>query len=222
MAHVVSVNVGAERPNAAKDTPTGIHKRPVEIIELRRPGSKHGGLGSGVVGDFIGDRQHHGGDYQAVYAVSREELDWWGKELGRHLDDGMFGENLTTTGIDIDHALIGERWQVGDAVVLRVEGPRIPCGTFRMHMGEAGWLKRFVDHGLSGAYLSVERPGFVRPGETITVLSRPDHAIDVPTVFRAFYDDVEAMREVIEAGVLSDSEETAALEARLERLNRRR
>jgi len=90
-----------------------------------------------------------------------------------------------------------------------------------MHMGEAGWLKRFVDHGLSGAYLSVERPGIVRAGEAITVLSRPDHAIDVPTVFRAFYDDVDAMRAVIEAGVLSDPEDAAALEGRLERLNGR-
>ncbi|MFJ3956277.1 MOSC domain-containing protein [Arthrobacter sp. NPDC090010] len=222
MAHVVSVNIGAARPNTAKDTPTGIYKRPVDQIELRPPGPKRGGLGSGVVGDFIGDRQHHGGDNQAVYAVSREELDWWGKELGRDLNDGMFGENLTTAGLDTDYALIGERWQVGETVVLRVEGPRIPCGTFRMHMGETGWLKRFVDHGLSGAYLSVERPGFVRAGEPITVLSRPDHAIDVPTAFRAFYDDIDAMRLVIDAGVLSNPEDATALEARFERLRRTR
>ncbi|WP_418907047.1 MOSC domain-containing protein [Glutamicibacter endophyticus] len=222
MAHIVSVNVGTSRPNRAKNTPTGIHKQPVDQIELRPPGPKHGGLGSGVVGDFIGDRQHHGGDNQAVYAVAREELDWWGSELGRRLDDGMFGENLTTVGLDTDHALIGERWQVGEQVVLRVEGPRIPCGTFRMHMGEAGWLKRFVAHGLSGAYLSIERPGVVKAGDAITVLSRPDHGIDVPTVFRAFYDDIEAMRAVVESGVLSDPEETAALAARLESLSRTR
>lgn len=219
-AHLVSVNVGAPRPNAAKGTPTGIQKRPVECIDLRPPGPKQGGLGSGVVGDFVGDRQNHGGDNQAVYAVSREQLDWWGAELSRHLDDGMFGENLTTSGLDVDHAIVGERWRVGDEVVLRVEAPRIPCGTFRMHMDEAGWLKRFVDHGLSGAYLSIEQPGSVRPGDPIHVLSRPQHAIDVPTVFRAYYDDVDALRAVVDSEALSDVEEAARLAARLERLLR--
>ena len=220
MAQVLSVNVGEARPNPAKDTPTGIDKRPIGQIDVRPPGPKHGGLGSGVLGDFIGDREHHGGDNQAVYAVSREQLDWWGAELGRQLDNGTFGENLTTSGLETDHALVGERWRIGEDVVLRVEGPRIPCGTFRAHMGDSGWLKRFVDHGLSGAYLSIERPGSIRAGDPIEVLSRPDHAIDVPTVFRAYYDDAEALRLVVDSGVLSNSEETARLARRLERLRR--
>ncbi len=46
----------------------------------------------------------------------------------------MFGENLTTTGIDVTDARIGDRWRVGDEVVLEVSVPRIPCRTF------AGWL----------------------------------------------------------------------------------
>ena len=47
----------------------------------------------------------------------------------------MFGENLTTSGLDVDGA-VGERWQVGDEVVLEVAGPRIPCSTFAARMGE--------------------------------------------------------------------------------------
>ena len=185
--------------------PTGIRKRPVPEISVRAPGPKHGGLGSGVLGDFIGDRKHHGGDDQAVYAVAREEMDWWGGQLSRQLDDGMFGENLTTVGLDVDHAVIGTRWEVGEAV-LEVTGPRIPCGTFRMHMAERGWLKRYVAHGLSGAYLKVVTPGVIRAGDAVHVLDAPAHGVDVPTVFRAFYDDREAMRAVLEARVLNDHE----------------
>ena len=131
---------------------------PVELAHLRAPGPKHGGLGSGVEGDFLGDTRHHGGDYQAVYAFAREELDWWAAQLGRDLPNGMFGENLTTSGLDVDGALVGERWAVGDEVVLEVCGPRIPCATFAARMGERGWVKRFSEVGRTGAYLSVVTP----------------------------------------------------------------
>ena len=110
-AQVLSLNVGSPEPNSAKGVPsTGIGKRPVDSAVLRAPGPRHGGLGSGVEGDFIGDVENHGGDQQAVYAFAREELDAWGERLGRALPDGMFGENLTTLGLDVDAGLVGERW----------------------------------------------------------------------------------------------------------------
>ncbi|GHB46627.1 molybdenum cofactor biosysynthesis protein [Flexivirga endophytica] len=205
MPRVLSTNIGRAEPNPAKTVPTGIHKRAVTEISVRAPGPKHGGFGSGVIEDFIGDREHHGGDDQAVYAVAREELDWWSAQLGRRLDDGMFGENLTTVGLDVDRAVIGTRWSVGSAV-LEVTGPRIPCGTFRVHMAERGWLKRYVEHGLSGAYLRVVTPGVIRPGDGVRVHDRPAHGVGVPTAFRAFYGDVDAMRAVVEAGVLNADE----------------
>ena len=80
---------------------------------MRDPGPKRGGLGSGVVGDEIVSTHHHGGETQAVYAVAREEIDWWGGQLDRELADGMFGENLTTVGLDVDAAEVGEQWRVG-------------------------------------------------------------------------------------------------------------
>lgn len=205
-ARVLSTNIGRAEPNsAAHDGLSGINKRAVPELTVRAPGPKDGGLGSGVIGDFIGDRKHHGGDDQAVYAVAREELDWWGVLLGRRLANGMFGENLTTTGIDVDRAVIGTRWSIGSAV-LEVSGPRIPCGTFRMHMAERGWLKKYVEHGLSGAYLRVVTPGVIRPGDAVLVGDAPSHGVDVPTAFRAFYDDIVAMRRVVGARVLNERE----------------
>ena len=99
-----------------------------------------------------------------MYAVAAEELAWWGAELGRELGPGAFGENLTTEGLDVDGALVGERWRVGETVVLEVTGPRIPCATFAAHLGERGWVKRFAERGRTGAYLAVVVPGEVRVG----------------------------------------------------------
>ena len=38
---------------------------------------------------------------------------------------GNFGENLTTSGIEVTQARIGERWRIGtDGLVLEVSAPR--------------------------------------------------------------------------------------------------
>jgi MOSC domain-containing protein YiiM len=206
-AHVDSVNLGVRTPSTAKGVGfTGIHKRAVEVAMLRAPGPKRGGLGSGLVGDFIGEVRHHGGDLQAVYAFAREELDLWEGRLDLTLPNGSFGENLTTAGLDVDASLIGERWAVGNEVVLEVTGPRIPCATFAARRGIRGWVKTFAAHGRSGAYLAVVTGGEVRPGDALRVTSRPEHDVDVPTTFRAFMGDLDAADHVLGVGCLPEHE----------------
>src|SRR5688572_9789368 len=178
-AHVDSVNLGTREPNPAKTVGvTGIRKRPVDAATLRAPGPKRGGLGSGLVDDFIGDVRHHDGDLQAVYAFAREELDFWAGRLGVELANGSFGENLTTLGLDVDASLVGDRWAVGDEVVLEVTGPRIPCATFAARMGIRGWVRTFAAEARSGAYLAVVTGGEVRPGDEVRVVARPGHDVD--------------------------------------------
>lgn len=213
---VRSVNVGGARGGIRpRGGDTAIDKRPVAAIEVRDPGPKRGGLGSGVLGDDVVSRKHHGGSKQAVYAVAREELDWWGAELGRDLRDGIFGENVTTTGLDVDGAVVGERWRVGSAL-LEVAGPRIPCATFAAWMGERGWVRRFTERGRTGAYLAVIEPGVLTAGDAVEVVARPDHSITVPEVFRAFMGDDELATRVLVAGVLG-GEDQHDLERRLTR-----
>ena len=90
----------------------------------------------GLADNRVYDVKNHGETDQAVYAYAREDLDGWAAELGTPLRNGMFGENLTTEGVDVTGAVIGERWRIGPNVVLEVCIPRIPCGTFQ------GWLAR--------------------------------------------------------------------------------
>jgi MOSC domain-containing protein YiiM len=187
-ARVVSVNIARVRSNPYKEAATtGIDKRPATgPVEVRAPGSKASGRGSGLVGDHIGDRENHGGDDQAVYAYACEDLDYWEGVLGREVACGSFGENLTTEAIDVNGALIGERWIVGDGVELQITDPRIPCSTFRGWIDEPGWLKTFAAAVRPGAYLRVITPGSINAGDPIMVSHRPDDDVSVADVFRAF------------------------------------
>jgi len=208
MAKVDSVNLGRPRPNPHKEVGwTGIGKQPTDgPVEVRAPGPKSTGLGSGLVGDFIGDGKHHGGDDQAVYAFQREDLDEWERRLGRELPNGFFGENLTTIGLDINNARIGERWRIGDEVVLHVTAPRIPCATFRGWMGEKGWAKIFTAAGRPGAYLKVLTPGAIRAGDPIEVIDRPDHDVTVSLLFKATTTERELLPQLLAAEAYLDQE----------------
>lgn len=202
MAHVETVNIGRARPNPHRSAPTtGIDKRAVTgPVEVRDPGPKKSGLGSGLVGDFVGDGRHHGGADQAVYAFAREDLDDWERRLSRPVSNGFFGENLTTRDLGVTDALLGERWQVGDTIVLQVTAPRIPCSTFRGWVGEQGWLKTFTEVARPGAYLRVVVPGFIEAGDPIDIVHRPDHAVTISLTYRAMTTARELLPELLAAG----------------------
>ncbi|MFI5425693.1 MOSC domain-containing protein [Aeromicrobium sp. UC242_57] len=117
----------------------------------------------GVGDDEIADQKFHGGPDQAVYAYAREDLDMWEREIGRPIRAGEFGENLTTRGVDVQNARLGDRWQIGSAL-LEVAGVRIPCSVFQGFVDERGWVKRFTEKGVPGAYLRVIEEGQIRGG----------------------------------------------------------
>jgi MOSC domain-containing protein YiiM len=206
-SRVLSVNLARVRPNPGKRevAMTGIEKLPTsESVLVRAPGTKTDGLGSGLVGDVVCDRRNHGGDTQAVYAYAREDLDHWETVLGRSLPGGVFGENLTTTGVDVNGALIGERWRIGDQLELQVTAPRIPCGTFRAWVAERGWLRTFTVAALPGTYLSVVSPGHVRAGDPLTVVHRPAHGVTIVQVFRAITREPELLPSILAAEELEE------------------
>ncbi|MGI8415128.1 MAG: MOSC domain-containing protein [Nakamurella sp.] len=184
---VLSVTLGRAIPTDHSDRGvTGIDKRPTDRqVLVAAPGPK-GLAGSGLAGDEVCDRRHHGGNDQAVYAYPREDLDRWQAVLDRQLPNGAFGENLTTSGIDLTAAVAGETWRVGTELLLQTTVPRIPCRTFAGFLGERGWVRRFTETARTGTYLRVLRPGQVRAGDTIEVLDRPDHGVTIQTIFRAF------------------------------------
>jgi MOSC domain-containing protein YiiM len=179
---VVSVNVGVARSLrwGGRTVTTGIVKEPVE-------GTVAIGQES-LGGDEQADLRVHGGPDKAVYAYAAEDYRWWSDQLRTPLEPGRFGENLTTEGIDLAGAVVGEQWRVGSAV-LAVSEPRLPCFKLGMRMGDAGFVARFADARRPGAYLRVVETGSVRAGDTISVVSRPDHGLRVVDIVDAHAGD---------------------------------
>lgn len=197
------MNLGRAEAVPYTDNPegvTGIDKRPVDgPVRVSAPGPKGIG-GSGLAGDAVCKLEHHGGDDQAVYAMAREDMDAWERELGRTLPDGAFGENLTTRGLDVSGALIGERWRIGPEVVLEITSGRIPCRTFQGHLDEKGWVKRFTRRGAPGAYLRVIEPGEIRAGDAVEIVHRPGHDVTVALQFRAVTTERALLPRLVAAG----------------------
>jgi MOSC domain-containing protein YiiM len=199
MPTLLSLNVGRPREAPwAGIGRTSIDKQPVAGPVEIGP--------YGPAGDQVSDTVHHGGLDQAVYAFAREDLDWWAGELGLDIRDGQFGENLTTEGLDVNDAEIGERWRVGEAL-LEVTSVRNPCNDFKMWMGRSGydntaWVKRFATVGRPGPYLRVLVPGPARAGDEVTVVHEPGHGVTVSTMFRALYTDHSLLPELLKVDSL--------------------
>jgi MOSC domain-containing protein YiiM len=208
---VVSLNVGRPRPVEVNGhtVVTAIWKDPVhERLPLR---------GVNLRGDDQADRSVHGGPDKAVYAYGIEDTEWWEGELGRSLGPGAFGENLTVRGVPVSAAVIGEHWAVGSAL-LEVAQPRLPCFKLGLRMGDPRFPKRFTAAGRPGAYLRVVEEGDIGPGDTIEVVSRPEHGVTSALVSRALLSDPSLLGAALEATELPEGlrewmEERAAAKA---------
>lgn len=197
-ARVDSVNVGAVRTVTLgeRHVRTAIRKSPV-LHRVRVEGVS-------VEGDDQADRSVHGGPDKAVYAYAAEDLGWWTDDLGRAVEPGAFGENLTTRGLDLARAVIGERWAVG-TTVLEVAQPRVPCYKLGIQMGDPRFPARFAAAGRSGAYLRIVVPGELGAGDPIRVVARPEHGVTIGHVERAYHVDPELIPRLLLAPQLPES-----------------
>jgi len=165
VAEVISVNIAEVRTLVRRGqiVQTGIWKLPatgsVEVGPL------------GLEGDRQIDRRYHGGEDKALYAYAREDIDWWEAQLGRPLENGIFGENLTLRGVDVTAAASGDRWAVG-AAILAATDPRVPCWKLGERIGDPAFVKRFGEASRPGIYLRVIKPGSVAAGAVVEPLAR--------------------------------------------------
>jgi MOSC domain-containing protein YiiM len=179
MPTLLSVNVAATAVRGAwtgSEGRSGIDKRSVtHRVNL---------LDNHVEGDTVVDRKHHGGTHKAVYAYAREDAEYWESQVGRPLAPGAFGENLTTSGIDLNQLAIGTQLRIG-TVLLEVSEPRIPCRVFAGFWDRPQLIKEFTDAGRPGTYLRIIEPGQVGSGDSIEIVSVPEHGVTVAMAYAA-------------------------------------
>jgi len=192
MARLLSVNVGRPQQIAARRgraLMSSIGKAPVRgRVRVE---------GVNVAGDDQADRTVHGGPDKAVYAYASEDVAWWSEALGRELAPGAFGENLTTAGVDVTNAVIGERWRIG-TVELEVCQPRFPCVKLGVKFGDLTMVKRFGEANRPGAYLRIAVEGELGAGDQVHITHRPSHGVTIAQVAHAILLN-ETGEELVEA-----------------------
>ncbi|MEN8145266.1 MAG: MOSC domain-containing protein [Gemmatimonadota bacterium] len=195
---VRSVNVGRARTFDYKGqtAASAIWKEPADgRVALR---------GINFEGDEQADRTVHGGPDKAVYSYSLEDYGWWSEQLGRSPDFGEFGENLTTEGLNLTDAVVGERWEVGTAV-LEISEPRMPCWKLAARMNDPAFPRLFTRAQRPGAYLRIVSEGDIGADDEIRVISRPPHALTVGDVFRIYAVDRHEAGRLLDVPQVPDS-----------------
>jgi MOSC domain-containing protein YiiM len=195
---VLSVNVGTPREFEynGRQARSAIWKAPVA--------GRVAAHGVNLASDDQADRQAHGGPDKVVYAYAVEDLAWWAQEIGRPLEYGEVGENFTTEGLDVNGALVGERWAVG-TTVLEVSEPRVPCWRLGVRMNDKLFPRRFTEALRPGAYLRLLVEGDVGAGDEIRVLERPDHDLTVRDVLRIYAFDRHEVGRLLAVPGMSES-----------------
>ncbi len=195
---VLSVNVGLPREFEYKGRParSAIWKSPVAGRVAAR--------GVNLAGDDQADRRAHGGPDKAVYAYAVEDLVWWAQEIGRPLQYGELGENLTTEGIEVNGALVGERWAIG-TTVLEISEPRVPCWRLGVRMNDPLFPRRFTEALRPGAYLRILVEGEVGAGDEIQVIERPDHDLTLRDILRIYAFDRQEVGRLLAIPRMSES-----------------
>lgn len=169
--------------------PTGFDKQPIDHPVTLTV--------DGVEGDTVLSPRHGGRD-KAAYVYSVEDAAWWSAQLDRPAPPGVFGENLTTRGLAVSDAVVGERWRIGGALV-EVAQPRTPCATLRTFWDVPDLMERFTAAARPGAYLRIVQSGAVRRGDEITLVERPAHGVTLAEAFRAIHGEADLIPHVLRA-----------------------
>ena len=195
---VLSVNVGPVREfdYGGRPARSAIWKSPVAGRVAVR--------GVNLAGDDQADRVAHGGPDKVVYAYAIEDARWWEKQIGRPLAYGELGENLTTEGVEVNDALVGERWQVGTAL-LEVSEPRVPCWRLGVRMNDKLFPRQFTAALRPGPYFRLIAEGSIGAGDEIRVVERPDHNLTVRDVFRIYTRDRDEVPRLLTVPQMSQS-----------------
>lgn len=122
--------------------------RPVAEVEAQ--------AGRGLVGD---DHDRARGKRQ-VLLMDAETLEAF------HLDFGLIKENITTRGLAVNQLQNGQRLQIGETVVLEINGVCDPC--FRMDEIRPGLQSMLV--GKRGMLASIITGGTIRQDDPIMLL----------------------------------------------------
>lgn len=162
---------------------------------------------TGLIGDEVADKIHHGGVDKAVFANSFDNYKFWEEFLGiSSLPFGALAENLTISGLDEKSIRIGDKHIVGE-LVLEVSQPRKPCWKISRRWENINFTNEIYKSRKTGWYYRVLNEGKIKANDKIIVIKKEDSV----TIFEAneTFDDPQNHKQAIEKllnmGVLAES-----------------
>lgn len=177
---VISVNVGLPQKIQFNNqtVTTSIFKHPVyERLRLSK---------FNLEGDAQSDLSVHGGVDKAVYSYPVEHYDFWKKiypDMDIHF--GMFGENLTTSGLLERVVNIGDTFSIGSSRLVATQ-PRMPCYKLGIKFGRMDVIEKFLNSLRSGIYFRVLRTGELKVGDEIKLISKDRYNISINDIVKLY------------------------------------
>ena len=180
---IISVNISSGKTVQWHDRKirTGIFKEPVTdrvAVHLLN-----------IQGDKQSDLRVHGGADKAIYSYDHEDYLYWNRALGRELQSGAFGENLTTEGILDRHVHVGDIFRAGTAILQAVQ-PRLPCFKLGIKFADDQMPDRFMTAERWGIYFRVLEEGTVAAGDAVEILKRDTNHVRIADLPRILSDDM--------------------------------
>ncbi len=181
VARLLSVNAGLPRDIAWRGMTvhTAIWKEPVQDRRIVRR--------LNIDGDGQGDLAGHGGEHRAVMVYQIDSYRYWERHFDRKFPTyGQFGENLTVDGLPDNEVCIGDRYQIGGAL-LEVTQPRVTCYRVGIRMDEPQMASLLVAHHRPGFYMRVLQEGDIGAGDEIVKLSAEPEQMTVAEIDALLY-----------------------------------
>ncbi len=184
---VISTNIGESKTVfwKGKEIKTGIYKYPVDIpIYLGKEDVKD---------DHVIDRRYHGGVDKACYLYAADHYEYWKNRYpDLEWNYGMFGENITVSGLDEKIIRVGSIYRLGSAII-QISRTRQPCFKLGIRFGDQNMVKQFIDSLRSGVYVRVIEPGNVSVGDTFILEKEHQDGITITelNILRFHYNNTE-------------------------------
>jgi MOSC domain-containing protein YiiM len=139
----------------------------------------------GLAGDGHNNPKVHGVPRQELLLITFESIQEL-KAKGFALYPGALGENITTTGLDRRTLRAGQRYRIGQEVIIELTKPRAPCRNLKVYetaetarlgplvydsLVKAGDASSAV-WALGGFYASVICTGTIRAGDPIWLVEQ--------------------------------------------------
>jgi len=161
-----------------------------------------------VENDHVLDRRYHGGIDKSCYLYSADHYPFWQNKFpDQDWEWGMFGENLTVSGLNESEISIGDIYQIGEAVV-QVSQPRQPCFKLGVRFGNQSVVDAFWESLYPGVYVRVLQSGSVKKGDKLILIKPNSNSLSISQVFSIFRSNrtnKDLIQKAIDEPFLADS-----------------